>query len=207
LRAWGAQDTAVELEGLEAQWVPLPAAAAMAPGLDPLALFGGSAFVAASTAAWMQRLRQALYSRDGAATTAAAGVPVPVPGWMAGGDPRWGSVGAVGAVRGALAHYFDVVVGDLSDEITTMAPELAAAGGGGGLGGGGDDDDDGWGDEDGFGGHGGAGGGGNAGLPADLHAYAPGADGENPLVTFFRALMPWNVVVPRGAPPGDPPAE
>jgi hypothetical protein len=91
---------------------------------------------------------------------------------------------------------------DFSDEITTMAPDmLAAAAGEGGAGFG---DDDGW--EDGGGGGGGGGHGvgaaGNGGLPGDLHAWAPGEDGENPVMMFLRALLPWNVVVPRG---GDPP--
>jgi hypothetical protein len=82
-----------------------------------------------------------------------------------------------------------------------MAPEMlaAAAGeGGGGFGG-----DDGW--EDGGAGaaggaHAGAGPGHNGGLPGDLHAWAPGEDGENPVMMFLRALLPWNVVVPRDQP-------
>ena len=71
-----------------------------------------------------------------------------------------------------------------------MAPELLANDGGG-FGGGGDGDDDGWMG----GGAAGAGAGAvNGGLPDDLVQFVPGD--ENPLVTFFRSLLPWNVVVP-----------
>ncbi len=42
---------------------------------------------------------------------------------------------------------------------------------------------------------------GAAGLPDDLVHFVPGE--ENPLMLFFRSLLPWNVVVPQGgAPPG-----